>query len=241
MSDPPRRVLVVVPAWNESASVGQIVRLVGEAGFETLVVDDGSTDGTGEVARTAGASVVRLPVNLGVGGAMRCGFRYAVRHGFDAVIQCDADGQHRPDAIAALVEEQGRTGADMVIGSRFHPDAQGYAVGLHRRMIFRLLSRSASRATGVRITDSTSGFRIIVEPLLSAFAGSFPAYYLGDTFEAVVAAGRAGYVVCEMPVSMDRRRHGTSSASPLAATRFTVRALVVVMTRLHFSIPSADG
>jgi hypothetical protein len=108
-------------------------------------------------------------------------------------------------------------------------------------MIFRLLSRSASRATGVRITDSTSGFRIIVEPLLSAFAGSFPAYYLGDTFEAVVAAGRAGYVVCEMPVSMDRRRHGTSSASPLAATRFTVRALVVVMTRLHFSIPSADG
>lgn len=236
MTTTPRQILVVIPAWNESRSVGSVVQGVREAGFEALVVDDGSTDCTAERARESGARVVRLPINLGVGGAMRCGFRYAVDHGFDAVVQCDADGQHRPEAIEALLADQRASGAHMVIGSRFHPAAEGYQVGLIRRSIFRLLGRSASRATGATINDSTSGFRVIVDPLLTAFADSFPAHYLGDTFEAVVAAGRAGYTVNEIPITMDRRSHGASSASPIAAARFTVRALVVVMTRLHFSI-----
>ena len=236
----PIRVLVVIPAWNESGTVAGVVAGVVAAGFEALVVVDGSTDETSTRGLEAGARVVSLPINLGVGGAMRCGFRYAIDHGFDAVVQCDADGQHRPDAIAALLAAQRESGAHMVIGSRFHPDAEGYQVGLLRRWIMRLLGRSASRATGATIHDSTSGFRVIVDPLLTAFAGSFPAHYLGDTFEAVVAAGRAGYSVQEMPVSMDRRSHGTSSASPVAAARFTVRALVVVVTRLHFSIPPLD-
>jgi len=242
MSTSPHRVLVVIPAWNESGSVGLVVSGVRAAGFDALVIDDGSEDDTAGHSLEAGAKVVRLPINLGVGGAMRCGFRYAIDHGYDAVVQCDADGQHRPEAIAALVAEQRRTHAHMLVGSRFHPSARGYEVGLVRRTIMRLLGRSASKATKNPIRDATSGFRVIVEPLLSAFAGSFPAHYLGDTYEAVVAAGRAGYTVQEVPVSMDHRLHGTSSASPVAAARFTIRALVVVITRLHFSIPPCtDG
>jgi glycosyltransferase involved in cell wall biosynthesis len=201
-----------------------------------LVVDDGSTDATSVAAAAAGAAVVRLPINLGVGGAMRCGFRYAVNHGYAGVVQCDADGQHPPETIAALVDSQRASGAHLLIGSRFHPDAQGYQVGIVRRLVMRLLGASASRAARAPIHDATSGFRVFSEPLLSAFAASFPAHYLGDTYEAVIAAGRAGYTVEEVPVVMQRRSHGTSSASPVAAARLTVRAVVVVATRLHFSI-----
>ena len=230
------RLLVVIPAWNEAESVGEVVGGVRSAGFDALVVDDGSMDSTAEAATAAGAAVVRLPINLGVGGAMRCGFRYAVSRGYEGVVQCDADGQHPPETIAALVASQRASGAHLLIGSRFHPDAEGYRVGIVRRLVMKLLGVSASRATGTSIHDATSGFRVFAEPLLSAFASSFPAHYLGDTYEAVIAAGRAGYKVEETPVVMERRSHGTSSASPLAAARLTVRAVVVVGTRLHFSI-----
>ena len=101
----------------------------------------------------------------------------------------------------------------------------------------RLLAGSASRATGTSISDATSGFRLFAEPLLSAFAVEFPAHYLGDTYEAVATAGRAGYSVVELPVRMRERTHGQSSASPVAAARLTIRALVVVGARLHFNIP----
>lgn len=233
--------LVVIPAWNESKSVDKVVEGVRSAGFDALVVDDGSTDDTAVVAAAAGAAVVRLPINLGVGGAMRCGFRYAVDHGYNRVVQCDADGQHPPETIASLVASQAASGAHLLIGSRFHPDAEGYPVGVIRKAVMRLLGRSASRAVGCPIRDATSGFRVFAEPLLSAFAATFPAHYLGDTYEAVIAAGRAGYTVEEVPVAMQRRAHGTSSASPIAAARLTVRALVVVATRLHFSIAPFSG
>src|SRR5688572_10980193 len=139
------RALVVVPPWNEAATVDRVVREVRAAGFDALVVDDGSTDDTAAISRRAGAVVVRLPVNLGVGGALRCGFRYAVAHGYDAAVQCDADGQHSAELIQRLIDEANRTGAHLVIGSRFHPDADGFSVGHVRGLVMRLLARSASR------------------------------------------------------------------------------------------------
>jgi len=239
VSDTAQRTLVIIPAWNEAASVGVVVADVTARGFDVLVVDDGSTDATSAIAERAGATTLPLPVNLGVGAALRCGFRYALEHGYDSVVQVDADGQHPSDSILVLVDEARATGAHLLTGSRFASGEAGMRVSLSRRFVMWLLARSASRATGTRITDASSGFRFIREPLLSQFARSFPAHYLGDTYEAVVTAGRAGYVVREVSVEMRDRTHGTSSVSPAEATRLTLRAAIVAGTHLHFPVEPA--
>src|SRR4051794_36131666 len=134
MAPEPGKLLVVVPAWNEERSVGSVVSDVRALGFDVLVVDDGSRDATSAVARERGAMVVRLPVNLGVGAALRCGFRYARERDYSGVIQCDADGQHPPEGIPVLIEAQASSGAHMVIGSRFAAD-DPYVVGRLRRAV----------------------------------------------------------------------------------------------------------
>jgi glycosyltransferase involved in cell wall biosynthesis len=232
-------VLVVIPAWNEELTVASVVEDVRSHEYQVLVVDDGSADRTSTEARKAGATVVRLPLHLGVGAALRCGFRYAVAHGFMAVVQCDADGQHPASLIEALVAAQAESGADLVIGSRFANERDSMQVGITRRVAMHLLAVSASRATGVPITDATSGFRILTMPLLEEFARNFATDYLGDTYEAVVTAGRSGYRVREIPITMRERRFGKSSASPLSAARYTLRALIVVGARQHFAIAQA--
>lgn len=240
MKDGTGKLLVVIPAWNEAASVGHVVEHVRGRGYDVLVVDDGSADATRVEAERHGAATVRLPVNLGVGAALRCGFVYAVQHGYDAVVQVDADGQHPVKDIDLLREEVGRTNAHLVTGSRFGGTAGGMKVGLLRRLVMTILARSASRATKTRITDATSGFRLIRQPLLGEFARSFPAHYLGDTYEALVGAGRAGYLVREVPVVMQERVHGRSSASRLAAVRFTLRASIVAAVGIEVRIAPLD-
>ena len=233
------RVLVVVPAWNEEASDGAVVSRLRAHGYDVAVVDDGSGDGTGPRARAAGAAVLPLPVNLGVGGALRCGFRYAVDHGYDVAVQCDADGQHPPDQLTRVLETQAATGAHLVIGSRFAGESAGMSVGGHRRLAMRLLARIASRAAGRSITDPSSGLRAIARPLLDEFARSYPVHYLGDTFEAIVVAGRAGYRIEEVAVTMAPRQAGQSSARPLAALAFLGRALIVSLGGLGFEVRPA--
>ncbi len=232
--------LVLIPAYNEAATVGDVVRRVCEAGFPTLVVDDGSTDATATRAARAGASVIRMPVNLGVGAALRCGYRWAVARGFTVVVQVDGDGQHRPESVASLVEALDSLDADLVIGSRFVDGGSGPAVGIARRVAMRVLARSASRAAGSPITDATSGFRAVRGELLVAFADSYPREYLGDTVEALVRAGRAGYVVREVPAHMDRRAGGTASAAGVRASLLLVRALLAVWLRVGHPLPAPD-
>lgn len=231
-------VLAVVPALNEEETVGAVVSALTAAGFRTVVVNDGSVDATSERARGAGAAVLDLPVNLGVGGALRCGFAYAVSLGYPAVVQVDADGQHSPADIDRLIEVANVDGAHMVTGSRFR-GTHDMDIGAARRLAMRVLARSATKATGVRITDATSGFRVIREPLLSRFAESFPNYYLGDTYEAIVAAGRGGFVVRETAATFRPRQGGLASASPLKAFRFTVKALASALLRLYPRIKPA--
>jgi len=215
--------LVVTPAHDEEASVGLVVEGIRALGFRSLVVDDGSSDNTSQVARAAGATVLSLPINLGVGAALRAGFRYAVQHGFKRVVQLDADLQHPPEAIPLLLEAADR-GADLVVGSRF---GSGYDPG-PRRAAMRLLSVVVSRRIGVRITDPTSGFKAVSEPLLSEFARSYPSEYLGDTVEALLQAGAFGASVVEIPVPMQPRLVGTPTTTPHAAGHF-VRVLLAIV------------
>ena len=231
------RALVIVPAFNECHSVGLVVKRICELGHPVVVVDDGSSDGTPEVARRAGATVLSLPINLGVGGALRCGFRYAVENDFDVVVQCDADGQHPPEHISVLIETLLSTSASIVIGSRFRAPDNTLLPSATRRIPMRVMAAIASRSVGTTITDATSGFRAIRRPLLDEFAKDFPAHYLGDTFEALCSAGKAGYEVVEVGVPMRDRQHGLSSATSARAIGLIAKA--VLATVLAFNIQIA--
>jgi glycosyltransferase involved in cell wall biosynthesis len=231
--------LVVVPAFNEEASIGQVIAELIDSAFDFVVVDDGSTDQTKALAERLGARVLALPLNSGVGSALRCGFRYAVEAGFDTVIQVDADGQHHPSEISKLLAEAERGGHDMVIGSRFM--VGGGDVSRIRRFPMKVISFVASRAAGTRLTDATSGFRLIRGDLLLRFASNFPRYYLGDTFEATYVAGKAGYRIAEVAVVMSPRTNGRSSANVREAVTMIIKTLAVTLLGLHFRIPSRHG
>ena len=234
--------LVIVPALNEEGSIGQVLSELSRSGFQTLVVNDGSTDRTSEVARNHGAMVLDLAYNMGVGGALRAGFQVAVAYGYEAVIQVDADGQHPVTSIESLIIESNSSGAHLVIGSRFISHDTTMDVTGTRRLAMRLLAKSASRATGTTITDSSSGFRLIRNPLLREFSRSFSANYLGDTYEALISAGRAGYKVCEIPAAMRQRAVGKSSASVVQSVQFTLKGLGVSVLRLHSHLqPFSNG
>lgn len=223
-----RQVLVIVPALNEERTVGGIVAATRALGYDVCVVDDGSTDATAARAREAAAIVLSVPLNLGVGGALRCGFRWALANGYDAAVQLDADGQHDPHEIAELLRAMKEENADMVVGSRFATGAGAYKVRPSRRFAMGLLARRAERATGTKVIDSTSGFRAIRRPLLDQFAASYPVEYLGDTVEALIEAGLAGAKVVEHPISASPRAHGSGSAGVLASIWYVARVLIAV-------------
>ena len=220
-------VLVVVPALNEEESVADVVRDVrrGVPDAVCLVIDDGSTDATGQRARAAGATVLTLPYNLGVGGAMRAGFRYARDHGFSAVVQVDADGQHDPASIPALLEKLDTV--DLASGARF-AGVGDYAVSMPRRWAMRFLAAVLSRIAATRLTDVTSGFKAAGPRTVSLFADELPAEYLGDTIEALVIASRAGLRIRQVPVEMRQRQAGTPSHRPVKAAVYLVRACIAL-------------
>jgi glycosyltransferase involved in cell wall biosynthesis len=228
MTVPPDRVLLVVPALNEERSVGGVVRAGRCLDYDICVVDDGSVDRTAECAADAGAYVLRLPVNLGVGGALRCGFRWALRRGYDTVVQVDADGQHDPGQVRVLLETLQESGADMVIGSRFADGAGPYQVHGARRVAMRMLSARVRRVAGIEVLDSSSGFRAIRRPLLDRFAADYPVEYLGDTVEALIEAGRAGAKVVERPIVMTPRTNGSASAGSIASLWYVLRVIVAI-------------
>lgn len=237
---PEVKTLVITPALNEERSIFDVVQAVKREGYDIVVIDDGSTDQTATRAADAGAFVLKMPFNTGVGGALRCGMLFALQHGFDAVVQVDADGQHPAHCINILEAACRDNGAHMVIGSRFAEGSNSkMEVSTTRRLAMRALARSASSATGSTITDATSGFRLIRTPLLNELAHQLPAHYLGDTFEAIVSSGRAGYRIIEIPVPLAEREFGTSTASPMQAAKWTLRAALTSAFRLHERLKQA--
>ena len=223
-----RRVLIIVPAWNEAASIGEVVgEIRGELpGVDVLVVDDGSVDDTSQIAREAGAIVARLPFNLGVGGAMRLGYRYAKSAGYDVAVQIDADGQHDPRYVPKLID--GLQDASLVIGARFAGEGD-YQVHGPRRWSMAMLSFVLSALAGCKLTDTTSGFRACDRALIELFAGWYPVEYLGDTVETVVRVIRLGYKVMQVPVAMRQRFAGAPTKSPAKAMVYLARAFFTLL------------
>ncbi|SCG49668.1 Glycosyltransferase involved in cell wall bisynthesis [Micromonospora echinaurantiaca] len=226
-----KRVLIIIPALNESGSIADVVGEVrGELpGVDVLVVDDGSTDRTAAVAAAAGARVAQLPYNLGVGGAMRLGYRYARDHGYDVAIQIDADGQHDPRYVPKLVDLLDDN--DLVIGARFAGEGD-YSVRGPRRWAMVMLSVVLSRVARTKLTDTTSGFRAANRRVIEMFARWYPAEYLGDTVETLVHTARRGYKIRQVPVAMRKRMAGTPSHSPAKAMVYLGRAFVVLTLAL---------
>jgi glycosyltransferase involved in cell wall biosynthesis len=245
MSSTLGKTLVVMPAFNEEQAVGGVVAEVFATlpGIACLVVNDGSSDNTTDAALAAGAVVAVLPFNLGVGGAMRVGFRYALEHGFENVVQVDSDGQHDPASVRALVAELAT--ADLVLGARFAGEGD-YVVKGPRRWAILVLSLFLSRAAGTKLTDTTSGFRASGPRAVRLFAEHYPAEYLGDTVESLVIAARAKCIIRQVPVAMRARAGGVPSHNPLKAAAYLGRAsmaLVFALMRppvqLHEGAPSA--
>jgi glycosyltransferase involved in cell wall biosynthesis len=231
MPAPLPKTLVVMPAFNEEASVGAVVAEVREKlpGVDCLVVDDGSADATSERARNAGAAVATLPFNLGVGGAMRLGFRYALENGYHNVVQIDADGQHDPSGVPALLAEL--ESADIVLGARFAGEGDYDARG-PRRWAMRLFATTISRIAHTTLTDTTSGFRASGPRAVALFARHYPAEYLGDTLESLVIASRSGLRIRQVAVAMRPRAGGVPSHNPLRAAAYLGRATLALVFAL---------
>lgn len=232
--------LVVVPAWNEAAALPATLAEIraGVPDADVVVVDDGSTDGTARAARDAGATVLELPFNLGVGGAVRAGYRYALRRGYAVAVQVDADGQHDPADVPRLVAAL--DSADVVVGARF-ADRRDFETSRTRRSAMVVLAAVVSRIAGTRLTDTTSGFKAVGPRALAFYAANFPAEYLGDTVEALVIGARAGLVVTQVPVQMRPRRAGAPSQRPWRAGLYLGRAVVaLVMALVRRRVPAGE-
>lgn len=201
-----------------------------QPGVDILVVDDGSTDDTAVRARGAGATVISLPFNVGVGGAMRTAFLFAKREGYQAIVQVDADGQHDPADLQRVLD--GLSEADIVVGTRFHPEST-YFVGGPRRWAMVLLSKALTSMNKGTISDPTSGFRSAGPRAISLFALEYPADYLGDTVGSLAIAIRRGLVVHETPVTMYFRQFGRPSKNAVWSALYLGRAtLAIVATGL---------
>lgn len=203
------RVLVVVPAHNEEASLpATLAEVRARAPYaDVLVVDDGSRDATSRVAREAGVEVVRHPVNLGVGGALQTGFRWAVARGYDIAVQLDADGQHDPEYLRALLAPVAENRCDVSIGSRF-VEATGYRAPWNRRIGMMLFQAVVGMAIGRRITDTTSGFRAYSRAVMEVCQHDFPKDF--PDAPLLIGLARRGFRIDEVPVRMRERQAGRS-------------------------------
>jgi glycosyltransferase involved in cell wall biosynthesis len=230
---PPRkRCIVIVPALNEAATVGRVIQEIREVDpdFTVVVVDDGSDDGTGAVAEAAGASLLRLPFNLGIGGAVQTGYRFALANGFDLAVQVDADGQHDPSQLPLIIAPVLAGEADIVIGSRYAGLGTYRARGV-RRLGQRIFARVVSLVVREPLTDTSSSFRALNRRSLSLFAADYPHGFL-ETVEATVLAGKYRLRMKEVPVAMRERELGRSSLTVPLSLFYTAKVLLAVFVSL---------
>ena len=230
MPDPRR--IAIVPAYCEEGAIAGVVAEIRafDPGLDVVVVDDGSRDGTAAAARGAGAAVVRLPFNLGIGGAVQTGFKYALAHGYDLAVRLDGDGQHDPTELPKLIGPVLAGKADIVVGSRFAQDDPGYRAPLARRLGIGLFARIVSVLVRQRVTDTTSGFQALNRKGIALFAADYPHDY--PEVEATVMVVRHELRLLEVPVRMREREHGRSSITALRSLYYVVKVLLALFVGL---------
>jgi len=232
------KTLVIIPAYQEARNLPRLFEELGEVplDFDVVVINDCSTDDTEEVCHRYGIPVVSLPVNLGIGGAVQTGYKYALRNGYDIAVQMDGDGQHDPKFLK-LVLSRIHQGYDMCIGSRFIEN-KGFQSSLTRRAGIKYFSRLIKLLTGQYISDPTSGFRACNRELIRLFANSYPKDYPEP--ETIVTAIRNNYRITEVPVIMRPRQYGESSITGNMAAYYMVKVTLAVIMAA-FAKKNGDG
>jgi glycosyltransferase involved in cell wall biosynthesis len=226
------RRIAVVPAFNEQQNLGRVIEEIRafDPGLDIVVVDDGSVDATAAVARQHGAIVLRLPFNLGIGGAVQTGFRYAFEHEYDLAVRVDGDGQHDPSHLDRVIAPIVAGEADIAVGSRFVADVDGYRSSRSRRLGIRLLAIVVSRIVGRRVTDTTSGFQALNRKGIALFARDYPHDY--PEVEATVMVSRHRLRAVEVSVSMRERSSGRSSITAVRSVYYMVKVLLAIFVGL---------
>jgi glycosyltransferase involved in cell wall biosynthesis len=226
------RRVAIVPALNEEQTISGVVDELRafDPGLDVVVVDDGSGDRTSEVAAACGARVLRLPFNLGIGGAVQTGFRFAFENGYDIAVRVDGDGQHDPAQLDKILAPVLHGDADIVIGSRFAADAGGYRSSRSRRVGIRILAAVVSRIVGQRVTDTTSGFQALNRNGIALFARDYPHDY--PEVEATVMVFRHRLRLQEVAVSMRERGGGQSSITALRSIYYMAKVLLAIFVGL---------
>ena len=232
--------VAIVPAYNEEGSIGAVIAEVRAADpeMEIVVVDDGSRDGTADAAAAAGARVLRLPFNLGIGGAVQTGYRFAHEHGFDLALRVDGDGQHDPAQLAVLAKPVLAGHADIAVGSRFI-GRKGYRSSRSRRQAIRILSWTVTLLVGGRVTDPTSGFQVANRRAIALFAAYYPHDY--PEVEATVLAAKAGLRRAEVPVEMRERSAGRSSIGNVRSVYYMVKVMLAVFVAVFRRAPEVPA
>ena len=224
-----RRIVAIVPAYDEAGAIAWVVDEIRASGSapDVVVVDDASTDDTAAIAEAHGATVLRLPFNVGIGGAVQAGFRYALEEGYETAVRLDGDGQHDARELPRLLEpiEQGR--ADLVIGSRFVDGTGSYRPPLARRLGIRVFARLVSLLGGQRVTDTTSGFVALDRRGIELFAAEYPHDY--PEVEATLVALRSGLRLEQVQVDMRERESGASSITFVRSIYYIVKVMLALL------------
>jgi glycosyltransferase involved in cell wall biosynthesis len=223
------RLVAVVPAWNEEGAIGPVVDEIraSHSSAAIVVVDDASSDGTAVVAEAHGAIVLRLPFNVGIGGAVQTGFRYARDEGFEVAVRLDGDGQHDASQLGKLLAPVRAGSADLVIGSRFVDPGGTYRPPFARRIGIRVFARLVSLLGGQRVTDTTSGFVALNRAGIELFAVEYPHDY--PEVESTLVAVRSGLRLAQVQVDMRERQTGTSSITFVRSLYYIVKVMLALL------------
>ena len=224
--------IIIIPAYNESGNIENTIKDIKQnaKGFDYIIVNDCSTDNTLEICRENHFNYLNLPINLGIGGAVQAGYRYAYYHGYDTAVQFDGDGQHDASYLSALLEVLEKDEADMAIGSRFIEN-EGFQSSAMRRMGIKFFTRLIKILTGKRITDPTSGMRMVNRKLIKEFTFSYPKDYPEP--ESVVTVMCRGYRAKEVPVKMRSRSEGESSISMSKSVYYMIKvSMAIIIARI---------